>query len=53
MSSQSRTDKYSDERYQRENDDETEKIISENDEETLTGDKECDKEYQIDRVDNN
>ena len=40
---QSSTDKYSDERDQRDNDVEIERKISENDEETLTDDKESDK----------
>ena len=52
MSSQSCIDKYYDERDQRENYDETEKNIAENDKENLTGDKEADKIYKIDRVDN-
>ena len=53
MSSQSCIDIDYDERDQRDSDDHIEEIISENDEETLTGDKESDKIYKIDRVDKN
>ena len=52
MSSYGCIDVYSDERYQRDNDDETDKDIAENAKETLTGDKEAEKEDNIDRVDN-
>ena len=53
ISSQSCIDIDYDERDQRDSDDHIEEIISENDEETLTGDKESDKIYKIDRVDKN
>ena len=53
MSSQSCIDIDYDERDQRDSYDHIEEIISENDEEALTGDKESDKIYKIDRVDKN
>ena len=52
MSSHSCIDKDSDERYQRDNYDDTEKKISENDEETLIGYKYSYKRDKIDWVDN-